>query len=285
MSRRQIGAKLPAAFGIEGDPVIYQNPHGYDTYMGRWSARLAPLFLDFCDIDSARSYLDVGCGTGALTKTIRARHGAATVVGLDPSKEFIARLNAEVADGRSWFCRGDAQDLPFADSRFDAALGLLILQQMPDPLRMAREMGRVTRPGSTVATALWNFQTGMPMFSIFWDAVAKVDAAASEARRANKPRPLVGTSEDSLAELWRAAGLEGVTAATIQVGRDYAGLEDFWLPFLSNATPSSSVASKLDETTQAALKEEIRTRLFGDRPDGPFSLTAGAFAVRGKVPG
>lgn len=252
--------------------------------MGRWSARLAPLFLDFCDVGDAQSYLDVGCGTGALTKAIRARHGDATVVGLDPAREFIAHLSAEVADGRSWFCRGDAQDLPFADARFDAALGLLILQQIAEPLRMVREMARATRPGGTVATAIWNFKTGMPMFSIFWDAVGTIDPAVVAERQANKPRPIVGASEESLAELWRAAGLVEVTAATIEVDRDYADLEDFWTPFLSDATPSSSVASKMDETTQAAIKEEIRARLFGDRPDGPFSLTAEAFAVRGKVP-
>lgn len=252
--------------------------------MGRWSARLALLFLDFCDVDDAKSYLDVGCGTGALTKTIRARHGDATVVGLDPAKEFIARLSAEAADGRSWFCRGDAQDLPFADARFDAALGLLILQQMPDPLRMVREMARATRPGGTVATAIWDFRNAMPMFSIFWDAVANVAPAVAAERSANKSRPITGPSEESLSELWRAAGLAEVTATTIELSQDFSGLEDFWAPFLSNATPSSSVASKMEAHTQAALKEEIRSRLFGDRPDGPFSLTAGAFAVRGQVP-
>jgi SAM-dependent methyltransferase len=263
--------------------AIYQNPDGYERYMGRWSARLAPLFLDFCHVDGARRLLDVGCGTGALTKTIRARHGDATVVGLDPAREFLAHLSAEIADSRSWFCRGDAQDLPFADARFDAAFGLLILQQMPDPLRVVREMGRVTLPGGTVATAKWNFRTGMPMFSIFWDAVGKVAPDIAAERSANKP-PLTGTSEDSLAELWRGAGLEDVTATTIQVSRDYAGLEDFWLPFLSDATPSSSVAGKMGENTQAALKEEIRSSLFDNRPDGPFSLTAEALAVHGKVP-
>ena len=252
--------------------------------MGRWSARLAPLFLDFCDVDGAKSYLDVGCGTGALTKTIRARHGDATVVGIDPAKEFIAHLSAEAADGRSWFCRGDAQDLPFADARFDAALGLLILQQMPDPLCMVQEMGRTVRPGGTVATAIWNFRTGMPMFSIFWNAVETVDPAAAAERSATKSRPIASPSEKSLAELWRAAGLAEVTATTIELSQDFSGLEDFWMPFLSNATPSSSVASKMEAHTQAALKEEIRSRLFGDRPDGPFSLTAGAFAVRGRAP-
>ncbi len=76
-----------------------------------------------------------------------------------------------------------------------------------------------------------------------------------------------------------------MTATTIKLSQGFSGLEDFWTPFLSNATPSSSVASKMAEDTRAALKDEIRARLFGDRPDAPFSLTAGAFAVRGKVPG
>ena len=154
---------------------------------------------------------------------------------------------------------------------------------MPDPLRMVSEMRRTTRPGGTVGTAIWDFQTGMPMFSIFWDAVGKIDPALAAERRANKPRPITGTSEESLAELWRAAGLEDVKTTTIELSQDFSGLEDFWTPFLSNATPSSSVASKMKEQTQAALKEEIRARLFGHRPDGPVSLTAEAFAVRGQV--
>ena len=251
--------------------------------MGRWSARLAPHFLDFCDRKEAGRYLDVGCGTGVLTKAVRARHGAARLVGLDPSREFVAHISAEVGDRQTWFCRGDAQDLPFAEDRFDAALALLILQQMPDPLRMVREMARVTAPGGTVATAVWNFKTGMPMFSIFWDAVEAVDPATAAERRANKPRPLTGTSEESLAELWQAAGLVDVSAETIELSQDFSDLDDYWTPFLSNATPTSSVAGKMDAETRAALKEEVRSRLFGDRPDGLFSLTAGAFAVRGQV--
>ena len=125
----------------------------------------------------------------------------------------------------------------------------------------------------------------MPMFSVFWDAVEAVDPATAAERRANKPRPLTGNSEASLAELWRAAGLDGVTAETIELSQDFSDLDDYWMPFLGNATPTSSVAGKMDGQTRAALKDEIRARLFGDRPDGPFSLTAKALAVRGKVRG
>ena len=253
--------------------------------MGRWSARLAPLFLDFCDVGEAGRLLDVGCGTGVLTRALRARHADGLVVGLDPAEEFIAHVSAALADGRSRFCRGDGQALPFADGRFDAAFGLLMLQQMPEPARFVAELRRATRPGGWVATAVWNFQGGMPMFSIFWNAVEKVDPATAAARRANKPRPLIGTSEDSLAELWRAAGLAEVTATTIAFSQDFADLADFWEPFLSNATPSASVASTMNDEKRAALKEEVRARLFGERPDGPVSLIAEAFAVKGRVPG
>ena len=273
-----------ADHGQRGSGTIYQNPDGYDRYMGRWSARLAPLFLDFCDLDGMASCLDVGCGTGALTKAVRARYGEALVVGIDPAKEFIEGLRPRLDDGGAFFCRGEAQALPFADACFDAVLGLLILQQMPDRLHVVREMARASRAGGTVATAIWNFATGMPMFSIFWDAVEAVDPAAADERRANKTGPLIGPSEDSLAALWQDSGLADVRAATLKVSRDYDGLADFWEPFLSNATPSSSVAGKMDQETRAALKEEIRARLLGGREDRPFSLTAEAFAVCGRVP-
>ena len=253
--------------------------------MGRWSARLAPLFLDFCDPGAVARCLDVGCGPGALTKALRARYGAATLVGIDPAREFIEHAQAELADGRCFFCRGDARHLPFADARFDAVFGLLILQQMPDRLGAVREMARATRPGGTLATAIWNFASGMPMFSILWDAVEAVDPDAAAERRANKTGPPIGPSEDSLAALWRDGGLTEVRAASLKVTRGYAGLEDFWEPFLSNATPSSSVAGKMDARTRSALKEGIRARLFGDGKDRPFSLTAEAFAVCGRVPG
>jgi SAM-dependent methyltransferase len=252
--------------------------------MGRWSALLAPRFLDFCELGDAASCLDVGCGTGVLAKAIRARDPATLVVGIDPAGDFIVRLAAELADGRSWFCRGDAMRLPFADSRFDATLGLLILQHMADPAHVLSEMRRATRPGGTVATAIWDFQNGMPMFSIFWDAMGVVAPAQAAERTANKPTSAPGRSEQSLAALWRAGGLADVRTTTIAVDLEFTGLDDFWTPFLSNATPSSSLVGKLDRQIQAALKAEIRARLFGDRPDGPVRLAARAFAVRGRIP-
>lgn len=253
--------------------------------MGRWSARLAPRFLDFCGLGDAKSYLDVGCGTGVLARAVRARDPAALVVGIDPAGDFIVRLAGEFADGRSWFCQGDAMHLPFADSRFDAALGLLVLQHMTDPAHALSEMRRATRAGGTVATAIWDFQGGMPMFSIFWDAMAVVAPAQAAERTANKPAAAPGRSEESLSALWRAGGLADVRTTTIAVDLEFTGLDDFWTPFLSNATPSSSLVAKMDEATQAALKAEIRARLLGDRPDGPVRLAAKAFAVRGRVPG
>lgn len=263
---------------------MYQNPDGYDLYMGRWSARLAPPFLDFCGLDAAGRYLDVGCGTGSLTKALRARLPDAQVIGLDRTWDFIAHLHRQAASQNLGLTVGDALHLPFADASFDAALGLLILQQLPDPPGAVAELRRATRAGGTVATATWDFQGGMPMISVFMGAVRAVAPAAAAKRDAKKRRPAPDMTDRSLAELWRACGLADVETATLEVALTYAGLDDYWTPFLSGATPTSALVADLTDETRAAVKAEAGRRLLADRRDGPFALAARAFAVRGRVP-
>src|SRR5262245_61908879 len=53
----------------------------YEQYVGRWSRQVAPLFLSWLDIPAGRTWLDVGCGTGALTATILDRCCPSSVVG------------------------------------------------------------------------------------------------------------------------------------------------------------------------------------------------------------
>jgi len=252
--------------------------------MGRWSARLAPLFLDFAQVAEARRLLDIGCGTGTLTKAVRARSQATEVVGLDPAWEFIRHLHEQFAGDRAWFHLGDAQCLPYPDSVFDASLGLLVFQEMAAPERAIMEMARVTRPGGTVATCRWDFLSGMTMFSTFWDAVVEVDpdkAAERSARKAARP-PIA--SEQAFADFWRRCGLCNVDTGTVEIAQDFADLDDFWMPFLSGATPGSSYVPTLAPETRDALKNNLRQRLLGDRPDGPFTLPARALVVRGTVP-
>jgi SAM-dependent methyltransferase len=256
--------------------------------MGRWSARLAPAFLDFCQIDSPGRVIDVGCGTGVLSEAAAARWPDVEILGIDPAPDYVAFARARLSGKAATFGVGDALALPGPAAAFDGALALLILQEFDRPERLVAEMVRLTRPGGTVATCQWDFVDGMPMLTQFWNAVAAVEpgaASARESRREGARRPPRGrTTETSLAALWRGGGLADVATGALRVVQEFADFEDYWAPFLSGATPTSTYAAGLPGEVQAALRAELRRAILGDGPDRPFSLSATALAVRGRVP-
>src|SRR5690349_14301835 len=141
-----------------GAPLrIYGDAEGYDAYMGRWSALLAPPFLRFALARPPRSLLDIGCGTGSLLAAARESFPRAEIVGVDPSGALL-----ECAHGRAdlagiGLARSVAEALPFASATFESALSLLVLQEFPDPQRALAEMRRVVRPGGIVAASQWDF--------------------------------------------------------------------------------------------------------------------------------
>src|SRR5512145_260112 len=117
----------------------------YDRFMGRYSTPLARPFLDFARAHAGMEALDVGCGPGALTAELVERLGAAAVTACDPSEPFVAAARARYPEVRVE--QASAEDLPFADSSFDATLAQLVVHFMSDPVAGLREMARVTRPG------------------------------------------------------------------------------------------------------------------------------------------
>ena len=130
--------------------MSYTNPGAYDRFMGRWSTRLAPSFIGFAGVRDGQRILDVGSGTGSLSRALLAV--GAKVVGVDPVVDYVSFAKEAVRDARVEFKVGVAEALPFPEESFDAALGLLILQDLTEASRAVREMARVTRRGGTVAT-------------------------------------------------------------------------------------------------------------------------------------
>jgi ubiquinone/menaquinone biosynthesis C-methylase UbiE len=84
----------------------------YEPYVGRWSRLVAVEFLDWLDVGPRQRWLDLGCGTGALTAAIVARCDPVEVVGVDPSASHVAWAEAHLADARVRFVVGDATHLP-----------------------------------------------------------------------------------------------------------------------------------------------------------------------------
>ena len=251
----------------------------YEPYMGRWSRAVARRFVDGLGLAPGLSWLDAGCGTGALTGTILARAQPASVLGVDSSAAFIAHARSHVADARASFVVGDAQDLPPGPAPFDAAVAGLLLNFLPEPARAVAGMARVVQPGGTVAAYVWDYAEGMALMRHFWDVAVALDPAAArfdEGRRESicAPQPLRA--------LFAGAGLDQVEVAPIDIETPFRDFDDYWTPFLGGQGSAPGYAVSLAEEARARLREGLRQAL-PTQADGRILLQARAWAVRGRV--
>ena len=247
----------------------------YDRFMGRYAPTLAVAVADAAGIRAGARVLDVGCGPGGLTHELVARTGAENVAAIDPAPQFAEACRARHpgVDVRV----GPAEELPWEDGRFDAAIAQLVLAFMRDPDRGVREMARVTRPGGTVGACMWDLhEGGMTMLNTFWDSVREIVPDAGGEHR----RP--GTARGDVAAHLERAGLEDVRDGEVSARADYAGFDDFWEPFTLAVGPAGEYLRTLDAEQQEAVREICRRALPGD---GPFTLEARAWFARGTVPG
>jgi SAM-dependent methyltransferase len=250
----------------------------YEPYVGRWSRPVARELLAWLAVPSDRRWLDVGCGTGALSETILRTAAPAAVVGVDPSEGFIEHARRQVQDPRARFEVGDAQQLSFAAETFDAAVSGLVLNFVPRPERAVAEMARVTRSDGVVAAYVWDYAGEMQLMRRFWDAAVALDPAATEL---DEGRRFPICQPEALSRLWTEAGLEGVESRAIDVPTEFRDFDDYWSPFLGGQGPAPAYAVSLSEERRAALRERIRAELPA-AADGSIPLIARAWAVRGR---
>jgi SAM-dependent methyltransferase len=167
-----------------------------------------------------------------------------------------------------------AEQLPWPDGEFDAALSCLVIGFMSDPDRGVRELARVTRAGGSVAACMWDISTGgMTMLRMFWSAVQQFEPGVEGERR------LAGTVEGDIAARFERAGLQHVVATELIASAEYADFDDFWEPFTYGVGPAGQYLISLSGAQQARVRDACRAQL----PDGPFSLPARAWCARGTV--
>jgi ubiquinone/menaquinone biosynthesis C-methylase UbiE len=147
---------------------MFANAAAYEGSMGRWSARLAPLFVAFAQVKNGDRVLDVGCGTGSLVRSVADMASQSEIVGIDPSEPSIEFCRTKFSDPRITFDIGNAMDLPYSINSFDQTLSLLVFSFIPRPDKAAQEMRRVTRPGGTIAACNWD-PSGLERNTVFWE--------------------------------------------------------------------------------------------------------------------
>ncbi|HEU5089074.1 MAG TPA: class I SAM-dependent methyltransferase [Roseiflexaceae bacterium] len=268
-------AKQPVTPAVGQD--VWADGVAYNIFMGRWSQLVAREFLAWLGLPPGQCWLDIGCGTGMLSQTILELAAPASVQGFDRAAQFVMAGRHLVGDARASFEVADAASLPVGDGSFDAAVSGLMLNFVPEPLRVVQEMARVTRNGGTVALYVWDYAVGMEYLRHFWDAAIALDPGAQhldEGRRFPICRP------QPLAEVFSAAGLHTIGVEPIDVGMQFRDFDDFWMPFLGGQGPAPTYVMALDAQQRAALRAHLFDILGGN--SGPLRLAARAWAVRGQ---
>jgi SAM-dependent methyltransferase len=248
----------------------------YEPYVGRWSRFVARQFVRWLAVPPGSRWLDVGCGTGALTHTVLEQAAPSEVVAIDPSAAYIALAGARMDDPRAHFEIGDAQALRAPAATFDVVVSGLVLNFVPQAELAVAEMARVARPRGTVGAYVWDYAEGMGLMRYFWDAAGLFDPKAKELDEGQRfslcqPEPL--------SRLFLSAGLEEVEVGTIEVLTYFRDFDDYWSPFLGGQGPAPNYAMSLSEERRAELRERIRASL-PSAPDGGIPLTARAWAIR-----
>ena len=250
----------------------------YDHYVGRWSRKVAPLFLSWLGIVAGRRWLDVGCGTGALCAAIQQHCAPSSVAGVEPSEGFLRTARERLAPSIT-FHRGSATEIPLENDSVDAVVSGLVLNFVSDQRAALAEMVRVTSSGGTIGAYVWDYAGKMELMRYFWDAAAELNpdaAVLDEGTRFSWCRP------HALGALFTSAGLRQIQVASIDIPTIFASFEEYWKPFLGGQGPAPAYAMARDEAARTRLRDHIRKRI-PVKPDGSIALIARAWAVRAVV--
>jgi SAM-dependent methyltransferase len=242
----------------------------YDRFMGRYSSGLSAAFADFAGVQAGQRVLDVGSGPGALTGELVTR--GMDVSAADPSEPYIEALRNRYPSVDAVVA--SAEDLPFGDGSFDAALAQLVVHFLPDPVAGLRELARATRPGGTVAASVWDHAGGRGPLTVFWDAAHELESGAAD------ESALPGARSGHLTQLFQAAGLAEVDETLLTTSVAHPGFEEWWEPYTLGVGPAGRYVAALEPEDRARLRDLCRARLGG----GPFTIPAGAWAARGVTP-
>lgn len=251
----------------------------YDYFMGRWSRKTADLFLDWLDANSNLTWLDIGCGTGALSQNILDKHTAYSIWTIDPSWNFVHHARKNLQSSLVHSAVSFADTIPLINNYCDTVVSGLMLNFTPDPISAAKEMARVTKSGGTVAAYVWDYAGRMEWLRYFWDAALTIDPSASEFDEGQR-FPLC--EQDNLEIVFNLAGLKQVEVTALDTITIFENFDAYWKPFLSGEFPAPHYLKSLSSTQQNALQETVKSAL-PIAEDDSIKLIARAWGVRGIV--
>jgi SAM-dependent methyltransferase len=245
--------------------------------MGRWSRTLAIQFVDWLQPATRVDWLELGCGTGALTAAICSRADPISVTACDPAVPFVDYARQNLLDARVTFVVAGADDFPFRAGGYDQITSLLALNFFPAPNDALQVMRAAACKGATVSACVWDYSAGMEFLRYFWDAALDVDPAAQDV---DEGRRFPICTPDALTRSFRDAGLDDVQCDPLEIITRFESPVDYWTPFLGGTGPAPAFVASLDSEKVDLLRATLDRRL-PRAADGTITLRARAWAVRG----
>lgn len=258
---------------------VWESASAYERFMGRWSRELARAFVICLNAPPGGHWLEVGCGTGALTSGILAIGRPASVIATDSSEKYIAHARAALPDHRVQFLTASADTLPTRAAGYDVVASSLVLNFIPDPTAALRAMRLLAADQAIVAACVWDYAGGMEFLRRFWDAAVELDPAARQYDE-GKRFPICSPSE--LEAAFRQAGFTRIGVEALEVATRFQNFDDYWSPFVGGPGPAPGYLSSLSPRKQRDLARRLAATLPWNE-DGSLTLTAKAWAARAEV--
>lgn len=256
----------------------WQSGDPYEYYMGRWSSLVAESFIDWLSPRAELKWLDVGCGSGALSEAIINKHSPAVITAIDQSDEFVTTAQKRL--GNIATCKvGNALSLPLSDSSVDAAVAGLVLNFVPEPNKILAEMSRVTCAGGNVGVYVWDYAGKMEFINQFWDIAVELNPAASTLHEGSR---FSNSNAEGLEQLFNQAGLDQIVTTSIEIGTHFKSFDDYWRPFLGGQGPAPTYVTSLEEAEKKKLRDTLSEQL-PVKADGSIPMVARAWAAKGIV--
>lgn len=250
----------------------------YDYFMGRWSGYVAQEFIEWLSPSPGLKWLDVGCGSGALSKVVIDNWEPAELTAIDQSEEFVTEAQKQL--GSSALCKiGNALALPLKDSSVDISVSGLVLNFVPEPIKALVEKRRVTVPGGTVAVYVWDYAGMMDFLTYFWDTAVELNPKASGLHEGNR---FPDTHAEALKDLFTHAGFDKIEIIPIVIKTNFRDFDDYWKPFLGNQGPAPTYVTYLNNSEKRDLREALKKRI-PIQADGSIQLLARAWAAKSQV--
>jgi SAM-dependent methyltransferase len=257
-----------------------RNAAGYGALTGRITAHVAGPLLDAAGVGVGTAVLDVGCGHGALCAAAAERSARPTGVDLAEGMVDAARAAHPELD----FAVADAEDLPFADGAFAAALGAFVVNHLPRPERGAAEMARVVAPGGRVAVAMWDQPERVEFLGLL---DAAMEAAHVERGVVLPPGPPAYrfADEGELRALLTGAGLADVAITPVRFTYAVADLDELWEGVLTGSVRTAAQLRALDDDERARVRGALDDLLEERRSTGGLALETAVKIASGVSPG